>query len=122
VQAFEVTLRNVTTTPIEVTGMATSIPGLAVSWLLVQPGDEPVVVDRITIPADHEAEIIVGTTETERPVQFVLATPEISYVGADAEIRSLLLAPVVFTSGFAGREDVAAYVADLPPGACAQRR
>ena len=122
VQAFEVTLRNASTAPIEVTDVATRIPGLAVNWLLVHPGDEPVVVDRITILADDEAEIVVGTTEADHPVQFVFATPEFSYIGDDADVRRLLLAPVVFTSGFAGAEDVAAYVARLPPDACAQRR
>jgi hypothetical protein len=121
VQSFEIRLRNATDQPIEVTGATTDIPGLPVTWVLVE--HDPIrAVDHVAIPADNEATVTVGTDGTQKPVAFVLATPEVTYrVGKSAE-RGAMFAPIEFQSGFGQPSDMTAYRATLPADACGQQR
>jgi hypothetical protein len=120
-QSFEIRVRNATDQPIEVTGATTDIPGLPVTWVLVE--HDPIrAVDHLAIPADNKATVTVGTDGTQKGAEFVLATPVMTYrVGASAE-RSAMFDPVEFQSGFGLPGDVTAYRATLPSDACAQPR
>jgi hypothetical protein len=120
VQGFEIGLRNTTGKAIEVTGASTDIPGLPVKWVLVER--DPVRrVDSVAIPAGGEVTVLVGTESTDKPVSFVLVTPEIAYrIGDDAE-RHKVFDPIEFQSGFGQPSDVTAYRATLPADACATR-
>ena len=120
-QSFEIRLRNATDQPIEVTGATTDIPGLPVTWVLLE--HDPIrAVDRVAIPADTEATMTVGTEDTQKRVAFVLATPEMTYrVGTSAE-RGAMFDSVEFQSGFGLPSDMTAYRATLPADACGQQR
>jgi hypothetical protein len=120
VQGFEIGLRNTTGKPIEVTGASTDIPGLPVTWVLVER--DPVrMVDSVPIPAGRKVTVTFGTENTEKPVSFVLATPEIAYRVGDAAERRAVFDPIEFQSGFGQPSDVTAYGATLPGDACAQQ-
>ncbi len=121
VQAFEVGLRNRTSKPIEVTGASTDIPGLPVTWVLVER-DRVRVVPQVVIPAGKEATVTVGTESTDKPVSFVLATPQMTHRVASSAERQALFDPVAFQSGFGQPSDVTAYRATLPADACATQR
>jgi hypothetical protein len=120
-QSFEIRLRNATDQPIELTGATTHIPGLPVTWVLIE--HDPIrAVDHLAIPADTEATVTVGTDGTQQPAAFVVATPEMTYrVGTSPE-RSAMFDPVEFQSGFGLPSDVTAYRARLPADACGQQR
>jgi hypothetical protein len=120
VTGFEISLRNTTSKPIEVTGASTDIPGLPVKWVLVAR-DPNRVVPSVTIPAGQLVKVEVGTESTAQPVSFVLATPDLAYrVGGSPERRALF-DPILFESGFGQPSDVAAYGSTLPADACAQQ-
>jgi hypothetical protein len=120
-QAFEIRVRNATDQRIKVTGVTTDIPGVPVTWVLIE--HEPIrAVDHVAIPADGKATITVGADGTQQSVAFVLATPEMTYrVGKSAE-RDAMFDPVEFQSGFGLPSDMTVYRANLPADACAQQR
>ena len=120
VQGFEIGLRNTTDTPIEVTGVSTDVPGLPVTWEL-EEGDPIRTVDSVAVSAGEEVTILVGTENVERPVSFVLATPEVAYRVGDDAIQHAVLRPIEFQSGFGGPSHLTAYAATLPVDACAQQ-
>jgi hypothetical protein len=121
VQTFEIRLRNATDRPIDLTGAATDVPGIPLTWFLAEQ-DPFRPVDHLAIPADTRATVTVGTEGTQKPPAFVLATPELTYrVGASLE-RSARFAPVEFQGGFGQPSDVTAYRATLPADACGQQR
>ena len=118
VQGFEIGLRNTTATPMEVIGASTEIPGLPVTWVLVER--DPIrIVDTVAIPAGERVPVNVGTQDTAKPVSFVLATPEIAYRVDDADEVRALYDPIL-DGGFGQPSDVTAYRDSLPADACAQ--
>ena len=123
VAGFEIGLRNTTGKPIEVIGASTDIPGLPVTWVLVEldsVGMPVRLVDSVAIAAGEKVTVAIGTENTEKTASFVLATPEIAYRKGTGPERRALFDPIVFQSGFGQPSDVTAYGATLPADACAQ--
>jgi len=120
---FEIRLRNTTDEPIEVIGALTDIPGLPVTWVLIEldsVGMPVRTVDSVSIAAWEEVTLPVGTENREKVASFVLATPEIAYRVGEGPERRALFDPIVFVSWLGQPSDVRAYGATLPAGACAQ--
>ena len=123
VEAFEIRLRNTTDEPIEVIGALTDIPGLPVTWVLVEldsVGMPVRMVDSVVIAAGEKVTLTVGTENTEKVASFVLATPEIAYRVGEGPERRALFDPIMFLSWLGQPSDVRAYGATLPADACAQ--
>lgn len=123
VEAFEIRLRNITDEPIEVIGALTDIPGLPVTWVLVEldsVGMPVRMVDSVVIAAGEKVTLTVGTENTEKTASFVLATPEIAYRVGEGPERRALFDPIMFLSWLGQPSDVRAYGATLPADACAQ--
>jgi hypothetical protein len=119
VEAFEIGLRNTTGKPIDVIGASTDIPGLPVTWVLVEL--DPVrMVDSVAIAAGEKVTVTVGTENREKVAFFVLATPEIAYRVGEGPERRALFDPIMFVGWLGQPSDVRAYGATLPADACAQ--